>query len=112
MKNKVILVSSDQLGNGDKDLGEGVLETFITLLKQRDEKPEAIFLMNRGVLTLTEQSLVSVHLKEIAEQGVPVYACKTCVDYYEVEEQLIVGEISGMGHFIELASKHEVLTIA
>ncbi|WP_421381698.1 DsrE family protein [Bacillus salacetis] len=112
MKNKVILVSSDQLGKGDQELGEGVLETFFTLLKQRDDKPEAIFLMNRGVLTLTEQSLVLVHLKEIAESGVPVYACKTCVDYYDVEAQLIAGEISGMGHFIDLASKHEVLTIA
>lgn len=112
MKNKVILVSSDQLGKGDKDLGEGVLETFFTLLKQREDKPAAIFLMNRGVLTLTEQSLVSVHLKEIAESGVPVLACKTCVDYYDIESQLVGGEISGMGHFIELAGKHEVLTIS
>ncbi|QOR66411.1 DsrE family protein [Cytobacillus suaedae] len=111
MKNKVILVSSDQLGKGDKDLGETVLETFFTLLKQREEKPVAIFLMNRGVFTLTEQSLVSVHLQEIEKSGVPVLACKTCVDYYKVEDQLVGGEISGMGHFIELASKHEVLTI-
>ncbi|MCA1031034.1 DsrE family protein [Bacillus timonensis] len=112
MKNKVILVSSDQLGSGDKDLGEGVLETFFTLLKQQEEKPAAIFLMQKGVLTLTEQSLVSVHLKELENAGVPVYACKTCVDYYGVEEQLIGGKISSMAHFIELATLHEVLTIS
>ncbi|MGD6775948.1 DsrE family protein [Sutcliffiella horikoshii] len=112
MKNKVILVSSNQLGKGDEALGEGVLETFFTILKQREDKPEAIFLMNTGVHTLTGDSLVSVHLKEIHEYGVPVYACKTCVDHYEVEQKLISGEISGMGHFIDLASKHEVLTIA
>lgn len=112
MKNKVILVSSNQLGKGDEALGEGVLETFFTLIKQRDEKPEAIFLMNTGVYTLTEQSLVSVHLKEIHESGVPVFACKTCVEHYKVEEQLISGEISGMSHFIELATEYEVLTIA
>ncbi|QFT88355.1 DsrE/DsrF-like family protein [Bacillus sp. THAF10] len=112
MKNKVVLVSSNRLGNGDEALGEGVLETFFTILKQQDEKPQAIFLMNTGVFTLTEESYVSVHLKEIHEAGVPVYACKTCVDHYQVEEKLISGEISGMGHFIELASKHEVLTIS
>jgi predicted peroxiredoxin len=100
------------LGKGDEELGEGVLETFFTLLKQRDDKPKAIFLMNLGVYTLTEHSLVSVHLKEIHEVGVPVYACKTCVDHYDVEDKLISGEISGMGHFIELASEYEVLTIA
>ncbi len=112
MKNKVILVSSDQLGNGDKELGENVLETFFTLLKQREDLPAAIFCMNRGVFTLTDSSFVSVHLKELEEKGVEVLACKTCVDYYEVEEKLVAGKISGMPYFIDLASKYEVLTIS
>lgn len=112
MKNKVILVSSDQLGKGDKELGEGVLETFFTLLKQREELPAAIFCMNSGVLTLTERSFVSVHLKELEEKGVDVIACKTCVDYYKVENQLIAGKISGMPVFLDLAAKHEVITIS
>ncbi|MBS4188849.1 DsrE family protein [Bacillus sp. FJAT-49705] len=112
MKNKVILVSSDQLGKGEKELGEGVLETFFTLLKQREELPVAIFCMNRGVITLTEDSFVSVHLKELEEKGVEVFACKTCVDYYEIENKLVAGKISGMPHFIDLASKYEVITIS
>lgn len=112
MKNKVILVSSSELGKGDKELGEGILETFFTLLKQREDVPVAVFLMNSGVLTLTEQSLVSVHLKELEAKGVDILACKTCVDYYQVEAQLIAGKISGMATFIDLASKHEVLTIS
>ncbi len=112
MKNKVILVSSDQLGKGDKELGEGVLETFFTLLKQRDEKPAAIFFMNMGVFTLTDDSLVSVHLAELEKSGVAVLACKTCVDYYELSEKLTCGEISSMAHFIELAAEYEVLTIS
>ena len=43
MENKVILVLSDQLGQGDKALGEGVLETYFTLLKQKEQKPKAIY---------------------------------------------------------------------
>ncbi|KOP83922.1 DsrE family protein [Cytobacillus solani] len=112
MKNKVILVSSDQLGTGDKELGESVLETFFTLLKQREDLPAAIFCMNRGVFTLTDHSFVSVHLKELEDKGVEVLACKTCVDYYKVEENLVAGKISGMPSFIDLASKYEVLTIS
>jgi intracellular sulfur oxidation DsrE/DsrF family protein len=112
MKNKVILVSSDKLGVGDIQLGESVLETFFTLLKQREELPHAVFCMNRGVFTLTEESFVSVHLKELADKGVSIFACKTCVDHYELAEKLTVGTISSMGHFIELASQYEVLTIA
>jgi intracellular sulfur oxidation DsrE/DsrF family protein len=112
MKNKVILVSSDKLGEGDAGLGETVLETFFTLLKQREDLPHAIFCMNRGVFTLTDESFVSVHLKELSEKGVSIFACKTCVDHYHLEEKLTVGSISTMGHFIELSSQYEVLTIS
>lgn len=112
MENKVILVLSDQLGQGDRNLGEGVLETFFTLLKQKEQKPKAIFCMNRGVFTMTDQSLVSVHLKELENQGVEVLACKTCADYYEVSDKLTAGKISGMDKFIELSSQYEVLTLS
>ncbi|SEM72343.1 DsrE/DsrF-like family protein [Mesobacillus persicus] len=112
MKNKVILLASDQLGKGDKVLGEGVLETFFTILKQKEELPEAVFCMNSGVFTLTERSLVSLQLKDLEAKGVDVLACKTCVDYYEIEGDLVVGRISGMDHFIELASKYEILTLS
>ncbi|MBP2241140.1 putative peroxiredoxin [Cytobacillus eiseniae] len=112
MKNKVILVTSDQLGKGEKELGETVLETFFTLLKQRDDLPKAIFCMNQGVFTLTEKSLVSVHMKELEDKGVEVLACKTCVDYYDVENILIAGKISGMPSFLDLAAKYEVITIS
>ncbi|MDM5328318.1 DsrE family protein [Neobacillus sp. CF12] len=112
MKNKVILVSSNQLGRGDQVLGENILETYFTLLKQREELPDAVFCMNSGVLTMTDESLVSVHLKEMEEKGVSILACKTCVDHYKVDEKITVGKISGMADFIELSAKYEVITIS
>lgn len=108
----MILLSSDQLGNGEPELGEGLLETFFTLLKQKEELPAAVFCMNKGVFTLTERSFVSLQLKELEERGLEVLACKTCVDYYELNDKLIAGKISGMAQFIELASKYEVLTLS
>lgn len=112
MKNKVILLASDQLGKGEKELGEGILETFFTVLKQKEDLPVAVFCMNRGVFTLTEESLVSLQLKELEDKGVDILACKTCVDYYELGEKITVGKISGMAHFVELAAKYEVMTLS
>jgi len=112
MQNKVILVSSNQLGRGDQELGENILETFFTILKQKQELPKAVFCMNSGVLTMTEESLVSVHLRELEEKGVNILACKTCADHYGVTDKLTAGKISGMGEFIDLAAKYEVLTIS
>jgi intracellular sulfur oxidation DsrE/DsrF family protein len=112
MKNKVILLSSDTFGKGEKDLGEGILETFFTILKQKEELPVAVFCMNRGVFTLTSSSFVSLQLSDLEVKGVDILACKTCVDYYKLEEKLVAGKISGMDHFIDLATKYEVLTIS
>ena len=112
MKNKVILLASDQLGNGEKELGEGILETFFTVLKQKEELPVAVFCMNSGVFTLTEESLVSLQLADLERKGVDVLACKTCVDYYELNEKLVTGKVSGMAQFVELASEYEVITIS
>jgi intracellular sulfur oxidation DsrE/DsrF family protein len=112
LKNKVILLASDQLGNGEKELGEGILETFFTVLKQKEELPVAIFCMNRGVFTLTEESLISLQLADLERKGVDVLACKTCVDYYRLNEKLVTGKVSGMAQFVELASEYEVITIS
>ena len=112
MKNKVVLLSTDSWGKGDEELGKTILETYFSILKQEKELPAAIFCMHRGVLALTDDSLISLHLKEIQNKGVPVLACKTCVDYYVVTEQLEAGEVSTMKRFIELSAEYEVFTIA
>lgn len=111
MRNKLILLNTDHWGSGDDELGQTLLETFFTLLKQEQEPPAAIFCMHRGVLNLTETSLVSLHLKELQYKGVPVLACKTCVDYYGIGDKMYAGEMSSMKRFIELSTKHEVFSV-
>ena len=112
MKDKVILLTSDQFGTGDAQLGQSLLEKLFVLTKQRDELPKAVFCMNRGVFALTRKSFASVHLAEMAKAGVDVFACGTCVEHYGIADQLSAGEVSSMKAFIELAAQHEVLTIA
>jgi intracellular sulfur oxidation DsrE/DsrF family protein len=112
MKNKVILVASDQLGSGDAQLGQSLLEKLFVLTKQRDELPRAVFCMNRGVFALTRKSFASVHLGEMAKAGVEVLACGTCVEHYGIADQLTAGKVSSMAAFVELAAQHEVLTIS
>ena len=112
MKNKVIFLTTDSIGSGERELGAQLLETFATLLQQREQLPAAVFCVNRGVLALTEQSFASLHLKELEARGVPVLACGTCVDYYGIRDRLAAGEVSSMGRFLELAEQYEVITIA
>ncbi|MCM3703711.1 hypothetical protein [Paenibacillus macerans] len=39
--------------------------------------------------------------------GVPVLACGPCVNYYGIQDQLVAGEVSSMGRFLELAEQYE-----
>ncbi|MCP8968284.1 transcriptional regulator [Ectobacillus ponti] len=112
MKQKVVLLGSNVIGKGNEALGEVILETFFTLLKQQEQVPYAVFCMNSGVLAMTEQSLVHVHLQELERRGTRMLACKTCAEAYEVADALAVGEIGTMQDFVKLASEFEVLTIS
>ncbi|MDT3427269.1 intracellular sulfur oxidation DsrE/DsrF family protein [Paenibacillus forsythiae] len=112
MNGKIIFLTTDSMGSGDTRLGEQLLETYFTLLKQQEQLPAAVFCVNRGVLALTGKSMASLHLKELADRGVPVLACGTCVNYYGLSDQLYAGEVSSMGHFIELSAQYEVITIS
>lgn len=112
MTKKVILLTTDSLGQGDSALGQTILENYLALVKQQAPLPAAIFCMNRGVFTLTDESLASLHLKELEQKGVSVLACKTCVEYYQLQDKLEAGEISTMKRFVELSANYEVITIS
>lgn len=112
MKSKVILLASDRLGAGDEELGATLLETYFVLLKQEPVKPAAIFCLNRGVFALTSDSLASLHLKELEDAHVEVLACKTCVDFYQLEDKLEAGQVSTMKRFVELSAQYEVITLS
>lgn len=111
MKNKVILIKSNVLGEGDVQLGATLIETFLTVLKQQDEKPEAIFVLNSGVELVTELSLCSLHLKELEDAGVQVLACTTCLNHFGFADKQVVGVASSMLELVNLASKYEVISL-
>ncbi|UCZ54870.1 transcriptional regulator [Bacillus shivajii] len=111
MQEKMVLLLTDSLGDGNRALGESLLNTYFSLLKQEEALPSVIFCMNRGVISLTEQSLAALHLKELEERGVLILACKTCTEEYGVTDHLHVGRLSSMHEWIKLSKEFEVMTI-
>ncbi len=92
-----ILVKSNLLGEGAEELGQILMKSyFYTLTQTPDHLPSTIVFLNTGVKLTIEGSPVLPHIKELAEQGVEVLSCGTCLDFYGVKEQLAVGRISNM----------------
>jgi selenium metabolism protein YedF len=92
----VLFVPSDCLGRGPAELGQQLMGAFFNTLLGLDPKPPTIILMNAGVKLATEGSPVLDDLRALAEQGVDILACGTCLNYFDLTKKLAVGRISNM----------------
>ena len=96
MKKKVFLIQSEGLGRGEEQLGSLLMANFLRLLGVTEEKPETIIFWNTGVRLVCEGSRVLEHLKKLEEQGVTILACTTCLEYFELENKIVVGKPTTM----------------
>lgn len=96
-----ILVTNQGMGKGDLDLQQKLALKYFTLLNENDYLPSVIAFYTDGVKLLVEASPVLAPLKTLEEKGVRLIACGTCLDYYELREQLAVGIVGGMTDIIE-----------
>ena len=108
--NEVVLIGSDKLGEPDQQLGEILLGNFLRILGDQAALPKYIILWNGGVNIAAKGDSVGF-LKKLEERGVKIISCRTCVDYYKIEDEIAVGEIDGMIRIIEILSNHNVLTV-
>ncbi len=92
----IILLSSDTLGSGDKTLGRVLMNAYLKTLVEVCPLPETIILMNSGVNLSVEGSDALKPLRELEARGVEVLSCGTCLDYYNVKDNLAVGQASNM----------------
>ena len=93
---RTVFVSSDAIGSGDAELGALLMRGFIATLLEATPLPERIILMNAGVRLAVEGSASLSSLGKLAELGVEILACGTCLDFYGIKDKLAVGRVSNM----------------
>ena len=106
-KSYLVAVASDTMGEGDPALGKILMKGFLYALSQMDTLPETILFYNGGVMLTTEGSESLEDLKAMEEQGVKIYSCGTCLDFYDRKDLLKVGEVTNMYTIVELMAKAE-----
>jgi selenium metabolism protein YedF len=92
----VVLVTSDVFGTGDRRLGEILMKAFLNTLWDAEKRPEKLLFMNSAVNLTTEGSEVLDTLKLLEKEGVQVFSCGTCLEYYNLKEKLSVGSVTNM----------------
>lgn len=100
-----ILVASNLLGNGDDRLGETLMKIYINTLAESEVLPENLMFINGGVKLTCTGSDVLDSLNSMQEKGVNIISCGACLDFYNLKEELKVGEIGNMYQIIDLMNK-------
>lgn len=97
----VLLITSTLFGQESPELGEALMKSFFYALSENDPLPAEIFFVNSGVKLACSDSGVLDRLKQLASLGVQIMSCGTCLDYYQLKEQLAVGKVTNMYTIVE-----------
>ncbi|MFC1964287.1 sulfurtransferase-like selenium metabolism protein YedF [Chloroflexota bacterium] len=98
--NDVILITTDCLGTGVRELGEILMKSFLNKLCDAELRPARIILINDGVRLATEGSKVLEPLAFLEKEGVSVLSCGTCLEYYKLKDKLKVGQVTTMDNIV------------
>ena len=107
MTKTTIILHSEVLGKGSEELGQTLMGSFLRKLWASEKKPDEIIFYNSSVLLLTEKSAVLDALNGLTKAGVDLVACRTCIGFYEIEKQLVIGRMSDMQEIISILMKSE-----
>lgn len=111
-KSYVLLVTSKTIGDGAQELGEKLMSNYFIALSEGEVLPSHILLINTGVQLAKETEKTVSTLKDLADKGIVVLACGTCLDYYEMKEQLAVGQVGNIYSFRDImADASNVITL-
>ncbi|SPF53827.1 Selenium metabolism protein SirA (fragment) [Candidatus Desulfosporosinus infrequens] len=99
--NTVYVFTQDTLGQGSRELGAVLIKGFLYTLLETRPRPKTLLFMNAGVLLTIQDSPVMDHLNKLAQEGVEILSCGTCLDYFVVKDKLAIGEITNMYTIVE-----------
>ena len=106
---KVVVIRSNVMGEGDPELGKVLIKGFIYALSQQEELPKTILFYNGGACLTCEGSASLDDLKELEHRGVKILTCGTCLNFYGLSEKLKVGEVTNMYEIAETMSKASLI---
>lgn len=95
----VVVLTKTQIGSlaaEHQAFGEEMLDKFLHTMEPEELRPEVICLYTDGVKLACEGSPVRLGLNLLEGLGVRVLVCQTCLDYFGLREELILGQVVTM----------------
>ena len=111
-KGFIVLVTSQNLGRGDDDLGGALTIKFLQEMVGAGTLPGKMLFLNSGVQLLTAESPALPHLRKLEAAGVEIRACGTCLEWFELTERISVGKPTNMAAIVaELGAAEKMVSL-
>lgn len=107
ISNSVLMIKNEFLGDGNDELGKVLMKGFLYTVTETKPYPQKVVLLNSAVKLSTENEETVAHLKKLEEAGTKVYSCGTCLNYYNLADQLKVGVVGNMYDVVESLNSTE-----
>jgi sulfur relay (sulfurtransferase) complex TusBCD TusD component (DsrE family) len=112
MKNSLLIVTCEGMGSAPHELQTVLVINFFRTLLKENEIPGTIFFYADGVKLNTHGSVIEDLLIELASRGTAIITCTTCLNFYNIQQELSSGIKGGMPDLIRLmATSKKVITI-
>jgi selenium metabolism protein YedF len=102
---RTIVLKQEWMGHGSEELGRLLIKGFVNALPEIRPLPDVIICYNAGVRFAIEGSPVLEALQRLEIAGVKIFLCGTCLDYFELRDQIRVGTVTNMLKIIELLNE-------
>ena len=99
---RVVQITAGTMGSGDDELGALLLRSFLKTQTELERRPDAVLFYNDGVKLCCEGSYLLDDLRGLEAAGVEIIACGTCLNFFELADQLRVGRVTDM---LEIAGR-------
>jgi intracellular sulfur oxidation DsrE/DsrF family protein len=97
----VLLITRNGMGDAEEALQQKLITTYFKLLDENNTLPAVICFFANGVRLVVQGSPVIEPLKSLEAKGVRLVLCSTCLNYYNLIDQVQVGIVGGMADILE-----------
>ncbi len=104
-RGSIAVISSGFMGTGDDTLGAMLMKSFIFALTQQESLPKAVLFYNGGAKLTCEGSSSLEDISYLAEHGVEILTCGTCLKHYDLSDKLRIGGVTNMYEIVERMSR-------
>ncbi|CCK78743.1 sulfurtransferase-like selenium metabolism protein YedF [Desulfobacula toluolica] len=92
----LVIISSQQIGKGDDELGQKLMINFVKTLKEMGNDLWRLILLNGGVKFSTKDSKIFEDLAGLDASGVSILVCGACLTHFGLMDAKVIGETTNM----------------